>query len=645
MSLINTLTLPSVTNQQITFTAKRANQQPTITFVNGGTAGSEVATASGLAISVLIEAGVTTTTQAVAAINAATLNNGKLAPADLVSCAIAGGQEATAVTSFVSLALAGGTALNGASGNVGPMLVEADPATPGTSESGASPATTTAVGTMSVDIDADGAQDITLASSATGLLIAADIQAKIRALTANTGSNQASIDAATCVFSGGKYLVTSGSIGASSAVVIVDGAAATAGTSVSDAAPATTTSGGVMSVDVDGDGAQNITVDANVTGAAIAADVQAKIRALTANTPANQASIDAVTCAFTTVYTITSGATGIASSVVIATGAVATELKLGVTDGGTETVGTNGDVATALKLGAGNGGTEATGADNGAGAGGNSITVAFTDGATAGSEVVSVVGTDISVQIEDGVSTLQEVITAINDDGTSGALVTCSSAGLSPEVPMYVAMAPAAAPISLAGGTDAAAATTGAFQNITVVANATGTAANGKTVTLTTGGTAGSEVVTVASGNVSCKIQSGTSTATQVRSALNSAGAFSALYTATGTSSANPVTVNALALTGAVNPSFIGGVLDESAVTLTTSLVYYSLGNKCSSVVVRNTETSGTDTLLFNFDGGANSSALTAGQSVTFNDGNFSGIFLAYVTGSPTFEVIASGAH
>lgn len=78
------------------------------------------------------------------------------------------------------------------------------------------------------------------------------------------------------------------------------------------------------------------------------------------------------------------------------------------------------------------------------GAGGNAITVAYTAGATAGAEVVSVIGSAISVQIEGGVSTITQVRTAINADATAAALVTAT--GTSATV---VAVAAATA---LAGG-------------------------------------------------------------------------------------------------------------------------------------------------------------------------------------------------
>lgn len=122
--------------------------------------------------------------------------------------------------------------------------------------------------------------------------------------------------------------------------LILTTVAATAGKSISGSSPATTATGLSFSVNIDGDGAQAISVSdgGTHTGAAVAAAIQTAIRALTANSAGHQASINAVTCVYTTVYTITSGSTGSGSSVVV-TGAGASTLKLGVANGGTETVG------------------------------------------------------------------------------------------------------------------------------------------------------------------------------------------------------------------------------------------------------------------------------------------------------------------
>ena len=139
------------------------------------------------------------------------------------------------------------------------------------------------------------------------------------------------------------------------------GATSTAGTSVSGSSPATTATGRTFSVNIDGDGAQSITVDdgGTHTGAHIATVMQAAIRALVANSAFNAASIAAVTVVYTTVYTITSGSisqTGAPSSVVV-TGAAASTLKLGVANGGTEAVGTDANNPTTRTFAIYSGGT------------------------------------------------------------------------------------------------------------------------------------------------------------------------------------------------------------------------------------------------------------------------------------------------
>lgn len=64
------------------------------------------------------------------------------------------------------------------------------------------------------------------------------------------------------------------------------------------------------------------------------------------------------------------------------------------------------------------------------GTAGNSITIEYTGGATAGAEVVSVVGTAISVQIENGVSTANQIKTAVDNFSAAAALVDVTVSGV-----------------------------------------------------------------------------------------------------------------------------------------------------------------------------------------------------------------------
>ena len=124
------------------------------------------------------------------------------------------------------------------------------------------------------------------------------------------------------------------------------------GTSTSDASPSTSILAGNIKVNLDGDGDQAVALDVHVTGAAIAADIQAKVRALTAVTAENQAAYAGFTAVYGTAYVLSSGTTGASSSVVVTDGAStdrAAELKIGVANGGTEVAG-NADAVAVVKL-------------------------------------------------------------------------------------------------------------------------------------------------------------------------------------------------------------------------------------------------------------------------------------------------------
>jgi hypothetical protein len=84
-----------------------------------------------------------------------------------------------------------------------------------------------------------------------------------------------------------------------------------------------------------------------------------------------------------------------------------------------------------------------------AGNAGNSITVRFTTGGTAGSELVTVVGSAITVQIASGVSTATQVKAAIDGSVAAAALVDTSISGTAGTAQVAVAAT------ALAGGHDA----------------------------------------------------------------------------------------------------------------------------------------------------------------------------------------------
>lgn len=126
------------------------------------------------------------------------------------------------------------------------------------------------------------------------------------------------------------------------------------------------------------------------------------------------------------------------------------------------------------------------------GAAGNDITVTYVDDGTAGAETVTVVGTDITVHMEAGVSTATQIKAAVDLEAPAAALVNVTISGVG-------------------GNTQTAQAET-ALEN---GANAVGLA--------------GAEVVTVVGDAITVRLQSGVSTATQVKAAVDASSAAMAL--------------------------------------------------------------------------------------------------------------------
>jgi len=106
------------------------------------------------------------------------------------------------------------------------------------------------------------------------------------------------------------------------------------------------------------------------------------------------------------------------------------------------------------------------------------------------------------------------------------------------------------------------------IQDLTYTAASRGTAGNSITVAYTGGGTAGAEVVTVNGNAISIQIQSGTSTATQIKAAFDASGAATALAACaiSGTGSNAQTTVSAQSLTGGVN-STVNTTTDQITIT------------------------------------------------------------------------------
>jgi phage tail sheath protein FI len=237
-----------------------------------------------------------------------------------------------------------GVAHNGVetAGVVGP------PATPGTSQSAVNPSTNPRADKrrLQINLNGDGLRDITIPGDAnTGPLIAAAIQKAVRALTANSAARQPAYDNFTAVYptpgaAQPSYLLTSGTTGAASSVVVTD----------SNATPIRLADGAwTFNININNDGPQQVTIGGPLPdGDAIAGAIATKVKALLAHRAAN-AGAYGITCTYETSANaanpsllLTSGAAGVSSSVVVTNGTnnnVATLLNLGLTNGGREIIG------------------------------------------------------------------------------------------------------------------------------------------------------------------------------------------------------------------------------------------------------------------------------------------------------------------
>lgn len=121
-------------------------------------------------------------------------------------------------------------------------------------------------------------------------------------------------------------------------------------------------------------------------------------------------------------------------------------------------------------------------------------------------------------------------------------------------------------------------------QGLTLTAVAFGTSGNSISIAFTPGATAGAEVVTVTGNAISVQIETGVSTVTQVRTAMQAAAACTALVTTTGTSASAVVTASALLLTGGIDgvssENMLGATAAQTGVgeyTITLDQTYNSL--------------------------------------------------------------------
>lgn len=273
------------------------------------------------------------------------------------------------------------------------------------------------------------------------------------------------------------------------------------------------------------------------------------------------------------------------------------------------------------------------------GTAGNNVRIRYTSG---GSLSVSVSTNDITVQLKnDGSSTNALIKAAVAASGPAAALVTTKSDGLALSFVPTTSAAPSLT--NLAGGLAAAPAAV-TRQGVTITSKTNNAAQNGITVTFTNTATAGAETVALdGSNNITVGIQSGTSTVTQIVTALQAYAPFTTLFTATGAASTTPLTVNAVPMSGAVGDDDLGYYQDSATQVLTASFVLSDFGFSSKTIIIRNEETSGAKNVVFSWAGVATDGIVAPGQAVTFDVPSGNCIWLKYGSAAPAYKLIVKG--
>lgn len=168
-------------------------------------------------------------------------------------------------------------------------------------------------------------------------------------------------------------------------------------------------------------------------------------------------------------------------------------------------------------------------------------------------------------------------------------------------------------------------------------------------INFTTGAVAGFEVVsTDSSNNIYVQISSGVSTTAQVIAAIQatspslnglSAGDLVSMVESTPGVVTAPATSSAM--TGAVAPNTLGFYTDQSITALTGSFqtLYFQFNAKW--MLLANDDTSGTNKVVWSWDGINNHGIIGPGQSMTIDTLNANVIFIKNQNGAPAYRLMA----
>jgi hypothetical protein len=191
------------------------------------------------------------------------------------------------------------------------------------------------------------------------------------------------------------------------------------------------------------------------------------------------------------------------------------------------------------------------------------LVVSYTNGATAGSEVVTLAqsgesGKALTVQIESGVTTGADIIAAVNASPSASLWVVASEkSGGDEDNAQY------AGEVTLAGGAAAVAARVTIDGCMVLTADAAGANGNLINFKMTSGATAGSEVVTVSTNDINVQIADGVSTYAQVKTALDNSVDAAALIAVSN--NGVPLSTRVARVTAAPDKVFLAGGVSAAA--------------------------------------------------------------------------------
>jgi len=81
---------------------------------------------------------------------------------------------------------------------------------------------------------------------------------------------------------------------------------------------------------------------------------------------------------------------------------------------------------------------------------------------------------------------------------------------------------------------------------------------------------------------------------------------------------------------------------DQAGTALTASFVYFAFGHSSTVLTIYNDQTSGSNSVIFSFDGTNVHGQLFFANTITWQNTQVGGIWLKYGTGAPSYRVMST---